>query len=180
MAANLVLFALVVYASARVALTEWRGEDNSPPTSREVRAEPAEKAKHLLDQRPLQSFQGVTAGNIFRTAGNGGTGKSEAPQPVIQETRLNLQLKGTVVGQESTPSCAMILDGRTRKEELYRVDEYIQGSRIESIRRDGVVLQGAKGREFLPLAEPDHKGPAGMSRTTERRQRPAVPKKAEP
>jgi glutathione reductase (NADPH) len=119
--------------------------------------EPVGDPSRLLNRKPLQSFSAVFAGDIFRTNKPVEPARPRVPEPVLQETRLNLRLKGTVVG-EDTPSYAMIYDSRTRKEEMYRVDEYVQGVRIERIRPDGVILQGEEGRELLRLAEPDPKG----------------------
>ncbi len=179
MTAVLGLFVLVFYVGARIVLTEWGGRDLSTDASKAVREEPAERPSPLTDRRPIQSFQAVSAGDVFRVGRGGGPSKPEEPRPVLQETRLNIRLKGTVVGHESA-SYAMVLDGLTLKEEIYRVDEYIQGVRIEDIQRDGVVLQGPKGREFLRLDEPAPATPGRGARATALRPPPAVPKKAEP
>lgn len=125
----------------------------------------------------LQQFEKIARTDIFRTDQPNEPVKPRPQQTVLQETQLSLELRGTVVGQDS-PSYAMIRDGRSRQEEMYRVDEYVQGVRIEGIRRDGVILQGAEGREFLRLCEPRATKPGKRPRRVRRQPRQTSHQKA--
>lgn len=167
------MLALVVYVGAQVVMHRWPRGSQTSKIAEGHPIEPSETPSPLSSRKPIQRFEVIATGDVFRTHKPAVPRKAVERQPVLQETKLNLQLKGTVVGEDS-PSYAMILDGRTRQEEMYRVDEYVQGVRIEGIRRDGVILQGEKGREFLRLAEPELGAPsAKVPRAVQRRQRAA-------
>jgi type II secretory pathway component PulC len=175
-AANLAVAAAVLYVAADVALLTWqhRGE---PDRETIAGPEPEETGRPslLAARKPLGQFNSLSQVNVFRTGPPRGRPKPEASPPPIQETLLDLQLKGTVIG-ENVPSFAVIVNGDTRKEEVYRENETIQGVRIEGITRDSVILEGTKGKELLGLEESDSPK-AGKRPPARGRGKPRVPRK---
>jgi type II secretory pathway component PulC len=172
---NLIVVGLLVLLALDMAGVDWRrgkenptGASKAPPVSDEPKPTP------LSERPPLTDFSRLNTSDIFGTDPDRPTPKEPTPAPVLEETRLNLRLKGTVVGEDLS-SYAMIVDGRTRFEEVYRVDEYVQGARIVSIQKEGVILQGAKGREFLRMPQPGEGGPRA-SRASHRAQRKRTPR----
>jgi hypothetical protein len=150
---NLVFWGLAIWAAASVGLSLWSGGRDLPGSASLGPSPPAAAGPADGGGTSAKTFNRVVAGDIFRTVKPAAL--PGAPDEVdFKETRLNLTLRGTVIG-ENVSSYAMIFDGQTRKEEIYRTFEYVQGTRIEEIRKDGVVLQGKNGRELLSLALPE-------------------------
>lgn len=90
---------------------------------------------------PLAYYNPIKERDLFQT--------QAAPQPVVpdqaldlgnlEETQLNLKLWGTVSG--STESAyAVIEDTKKKEQNLYRVDDVIQGATLKAILREKVVL----------------------------------------
>ncbi len=83
--------------------------------------------------------------DVFRTTKEttkrGGKGEREE----IKVTELNLELKGTVVG-DGKDSYAFILDRESKKEEVYYANDFVMGARIVGIMKGRIVLN-VDGRE---------------------------------
>lgn len=105
---------------------------------------------------------------------------STEQEKTIKITDLNLKLIGTVVGKER--DCfAIILDGSTKKLDLYHLNDFIQGTRIVGILSDRVILNLEGREEYLMFtdeprpsvrkARPKTKKP---TRTRKKRKRPAI------
>lgn len=99
----------------------------------------------------------IAARDLFKT---GEIEKSERKQPVkpvppppkeIQETKLNLELKGTVTGTGSEPF-AIIEERGKRKERLYKEGDAVDRAVIKLILRQRVILL-VDGREETLLME---------------------------
>ena len=91
--------------------------------------------------------------NIF-----GSSGLSSAKQNPEQETKVNsisvlkaqLRLLATVAGDEEV-ACAVIENVKTKIQDLYRIGDIIEGTRIERIDRNKIVLINEGQREVLHL-----------------------------
>lgn len=110
------------------------------------------------------TYDVIVARNIF-----GATEKAE-PLPVeeepeaaaidnLEETTLQLSLLGTVAG-DPAGARAIILDGKDRKQNIYRVGDSVQGAEIRQILRGKVVLRHGEKDEILTMAEPETKSSA--------------------
>lgn len=106
--------------------------DDTLPQSTLSRIEPAKLNKII---------ETVTQRNIFKVEVNGEHKKE--PEPVnlnLEKTSLELTLWGTVTGQKQQDSWAVINDIKTKQQELYRINDQIQGATIKDILRNKVVL----------------------------------------
>jgi type II secretion system protein C len=91
--------------------------------------------------------------NIF-----GSSGLSSAKQNPEQETKVNsisvlkaqLRLLATVAGDEEV-ACAVIENVKTKIQDLYRIGDIIEGTRVERIDRNKIVLVNEGQREVLHL-----------------------------
>lgn len=151
---NLALWGLVLYIGTTIGLGLWQDSRAVPEAlvDEDTGAVPAQPVKS--GKVPDRAIERLVKEDIFRTEEIPKPGPLPRESVELKETPLNLQLRGTAVG-DNTSSYAMIFDGRTRKEEVYRVDEYVQGARIVEIKKDGVVLQGKDGKEILNLSAPE-------------------------
>lgn len=131
-------------------------------------------------KKDLKEFQSIIAKDIFNTL------KDTSGSPVVnkgrgnaKETNLNLKLKGTAVG-ENNISYAIIFDGSTGKENLYELNETVQGARIQEILADKVILNknGKEETLFLPVEKSGRN--VQSSRTRQKRYRPPVRKYTPP
>jgi type II secretory pathway component PulC len=124
-------------------------------------------------------YEVIIRRDIFKT--------KKVPQKAITEqektikiTDLNLKLMGTVVGKDR--DCfAIILDGSTKKLDLYHLNDFIQGTRIVGILSDRVILNLEGREEYLMFT--DEPGPSVRktpskkkrpTRTRKKRKRPAI------
>jgi len=148
---NLVVMALVFWMAASIVLT-WvsqrrsvgffKGDALGPPGSREA---VPRQSKTLAD------YAVISEKDVFRSAKDTAQsgGKEEAD---IKVTELNLQLKGTVVG-EGRSSYAVIVDHDSGKEEVYFQDDFVLGARITRITRSKVILDLNGKEEALLMTD---------------------------
>jgi type II secretory pathway component PulC len=171
---NLVITALVFWMAASIVLTwvsQKRSEDflkggaSRPPSSRE--AVPRQN-------KTLADYAVISEKDVFRsTKGTSqGAGTEEAD---IKVTELNLELKGTVVG-EGRSSYAVIVDHDSGKEDVYFQDDFVLGARITGITRSKVILdRNGKEEALLMTAESRALPEIGASPQTRPTPKPRVP-----
>jgi general secretion pathway protein C len=87
----------------------------------------------------------ITAKDVFHTKKETGKTPGKEQDEEIKVTDLNLELKGTVVG-DGKESYAFILDRGSRKEEVYYANDYVMGAQILRIMKGRVILN-VDGRE---------------------------------
>ena len=99
--------------------------------------------------KKIGDYQAIVEADIF------GTKKAVPKVPVkqkeIQATNLNLELKGTVVG-ENGESFAIIWDKKTRKQDLYFLNDFVQGAHIVRIMHDRVILSIEGRKEAMSMS----------------------------
>jgi type II secretion system protein C len=104
--------------------------------------------------RPLEDYSIIIERNLF--------GGSESETPVPEETvsledipnaekSLGLKLVGTVVGDDSATSFAIIDNKTTRKQELYQEGDKAGEVLIKRILRNKVIVDAGRGEELLAL-----------------------------
>ena len=146
---NICLAGLVLWTGSSIFLT-WRSskEEKGPSPSRP--SEPSRKAGSDFNKpKTLQDYRIIIDRDIFATA------KKAAPRKeaeIAKVTKLDLKLKGTVIGG-SRNSFAVIEDGITRREELYSINDFVQGARIVRILPDQVILNLGGREETLIMTE---------------------------
>ncbi|WP_083927922.1 type II secretion system protein N [Desulfobacter curvatus] len=106
--------------------------DNTQPQSTLKRIQPVKLYKII---------EKVTQRNLFKVEVNGKQKKASEPLDLnLEKTSLKLTLWGTVTGQKKQDGWAVIKDIKTKQQELYRVNDKIQGANIKAILRNKVIL----------------------------------------
>nr|WP_319493160.1 type II secretion system protein N [uncultured Desulfobacter sp.] len=125
-----------------------------------------------------QFIQKVTRRNLFKVQVNGEQKKEPEPQEIqLEKTSLELTLWGTVTGQKEQDGWAVINDRKTKTQELYRVNDEIQGAVIKSILRNKVILT-LNGKD--QILEMDENSSSLQKRSTARGFSENPPKPAKP
>jgi general secretion pathway protein C len=117
--------------------------------------------------------EAIAAAHLFGEAG------AEAPPPQetvaeLEETRLNLSLKGTIAANDAARSIAIIADTRN-EEKIYSIeDAVVPGTTLHAVYTDRVVLNRSGVLEVLRLPQdfpassaPVRRSTPAVSRTTE-------------
>jgi len=134
-------------------VASWRSKEGAVNTA-EVREFKQEgKAREpIQSERRISDYQMLVQQDIFRS-----TKQKTAPESLpareekpVEPTRLNLKLKGTVI-RNGNNSFAAIMDGGTRKEGIYYVDDRVQNARVSKILQDQVILEVDNRQEALLL-----------------------------
>lgn len=90
----------------------------------------------------------------------------EMPTEELEETRLALQLKGTIAGSDNRLTAAIIADNRN-EEKVYLIgDVVIQGATLHAVYPDQVVLNRSGNLEALKLPKELPAGRAAPTRRT--------------
>ncbi len=109
----------------------------------------AEKSEQPLDYHIIfkRNLFGEPAGknNIME--------KNSVIPEELEATRLNIVLKGTIHGTKKKETRAIILDGSTAQQNLYRQGDSVQGAMIRKILRGKVVLSHNGKDEILEMGE---------------------------
>ncbi|WP_394707140.1 type II secretion system protein N [uncultured Desulfobacter sp.] len=103
--------------------------------------QPQSTSNHVDPFKRNKVIEKVTRRNLFKVDVDGKNNK--APEPVslnLEKTSLKLTLWGTVTGQKKEDGWAVIQDIKTKQQDLYRVDDKVQGATIKSILRNKVIL----------------------------------------
>jgi len=148
---NVMVMALVFWMAASIVLT-WvsqrrsagflKGGASGPPSSRE--AVPRQN-------KTLAEYAVIAEKDVFHASKN--TARSAVPEEAdIQVTELNLELKGTVVG-EGRSSYAVIVDHDSGKEEIYFQDDFVSGARITRVMTSKVILELNGKEEALLMTD---------------------------
>src|SRR5436309_3202654 len=138
-AIELALLALVAYLPA-AGVTPGLGTAVD-----DVPSAPAEAAAAITPHLPgsLADYALIAERDLFNPARGGGEGP---------RSPAGLRLWG--VGLQGREARAVIEDGATHRQELYRVGDQVGGARIASIDWDRVTLEGDGGEEVLELSPP--------------------------
>ena len=110
--------------------------------------------KSEVTARPLEDFSIIYERNLFGAA----QGQSQAPQEEVPvedvptaDKSLGLKLVGTVAGDDSATSFAIIDNMKTRKQELYHEGDRAGDVLIKKILRNKVIVDAGRGEELLAL-----------------------------
>jgi len=104
--------------------------------------------------RPLEDYNIIFERNLFGAS----KGQASAPQEEVSlediptaEKSLGLKLIGTVAGDDSATSFAIIDNKATRKQELYHEGDKAGEVLIKKILRNKVIVDAGRGEELLAL-----------------------------
>jgi len=120
-------------------------------------------------RKPFQHYSHVILeGNIFSRELRGKKNLEVSPVseilPEIELTPLKISLIGTVVGDFPGKTFAVIQDEKTKKQELYRINDIVvEGAKLVQVNRQRVTLLRGGREEFLLLFEEEtHPGSPEM------------------
>lgn len=96
----------------------------------------------------------ILARNLFGDPSEGEIPPAPAVDMTVdlQKSELEVVLVGTIGGSEGTHR-AIILDKKTRKQDLYRQGDEVQGANVKEIMRGRVVLEVEGREELLDMSE---------------------------
>ena len=142
---NILLSGLIIWAGVSI-VTTWASSGRTGDSALSVPSK-------MSMPKDLTSSKGKRLGRLWADRIQGclshhketakTAGKDQAED--IKVTDLNLELKGTVVG-DGKDSYAFILDRGSRKEEVYYANDYVMGAQILKIMKGRVILN-VDGRE---------------------------------
>jgi general secretion pathway protein C len=137
---------------------------------------PAERSAAAAASRSSgqPDVEGIANAHLF------GEASADAPPPVseslddLEETRLNLSLKGTIAANDVAQSIAIIADTRN-EEKVYAIDDVVvPGATLHAVYADRVVLNRSGALEVLKLpqdfpasSQPVRRATPAATRTTE-------------
>ena len=102
--------------------------------------------------RRLEDYALIASKDVFHTTKETAKTAGKDQGEEIKVTELNLELKGTVVG-EGKDSYAFILDKVSRKEEVYYANDFVMGARILKIMKGRVILNVEGKEEALLMVD---------------------------
>ncbi len=166
---------LVIAIAWQVARMVWLLIPD-PDAGAPIAVTPAERSAAAATARGAGQLdvQAIADAHLF------GVASAEAPPPVreslddLEETRLNLSLKGTIAAADATQSIAIIADTRN-EEKVYAIDDVVvPGATLHAVYADRVVLNRSGALEVLKLpqdfptsSQPVRRATPVATRTTE-------------
>jgi len=148
---NIILSCLILWAGVSIVAT-WASSGRTGDADLSVPSKMSmPKDRAASKGKRLEDYALITAKDVFHTS-------KETPKTAgkddedIKVTDLNLQLKGTVVG-DGKDSYAFILDKGSKKEEVYFANDYVMGSQILKIMKGRVILNVNGSEEALLMLD---------------------------
>jgi general secretion pathway protein C len=166
-AINLALLAAIAYVSSSVVATAIAARLTPPPVVRISDPPPPLAAE---PRQPNSYYALIGKRDIFNSA------KPEAPKPVgpPPKTELRVRLWGVAIDSGGKSSC-VIEDLGTRKQDLYKVGDLVQGTAtVARVEWDKVILTRDGQEEVLELS-PDLRRPPGLSSSSPTGGTPVAP-----
>jgi type II secretory pathway component PulC len=149
---NILLSGLIIWVGVSIVST-WASSRRAGDTALSVPAKTS-SPKDLTSSKGkrLEDYALITAKDVFHTTKDTvkAAGKDQAEE--IKVTELNLELKGTVVG-DGKDSYAFILDRGSRKEEVYYLNDFVMGAQILRISKGRVILDVDGKEEALLMVD---------------------------
>jgi len=166
MSLNLLLAGLILWVGVTIFRTWASARNLNAGSAVRITSEDFGKSSQEKKTERIQYFRSIIAPDIFKT-------KKSVEKPVLKKefpallkvTDLNLELKGTMMGERGE-RLAVILDGKTREQDIYHVNDFIHGVRIDKILSGKVILNRNGKEESLQMSY--ESGPAQIPRVPER------------
>ena len=117
-----------------------------------------QQKKPVKVQATGTDYQIIVTRNIFQAKLEPEKKPVEKVVQKVVPTTLDLTLLGTVTGDEQTAR-AIIIDKKTRKQDIYQIGDAVQGAFIESIDRGKITLDVNGRNEVLKIKDREGGGP---------------------
>lgn len=148
------LLAFQVYALVNPVIDPPQAQRISNPPKQAAGTHPQSALDRHKPVNLNRFIQKVTRRNLFKVQVNGEQEKPPEPAELrLEKTSLELTLWGTVTGQKRQDGWAVINDRKTKQQELYRVNDTIQGATIKAILRNKVILTVDGKDQILEMDE---------------------------
>jgi len=142
---NILLSGLILWVGVSI-VTTWASSSKEGDSSLSVPAKMSmPKDISTSKGKRLEDYALIASKDVFHTAKQVAKTGSKDQAEEIKVTELNLELKGTVVG-EGKESYAFILDKGSKNEEVYYSNDFVMGAQILRIMKGRVILN-VDGRE---------------------------------
>lgn len=149
---NIILCGLIMWVAVSI-VTTWASNRRAGDTA--VTA----PAKTLISKdltsskgKRLEDYALITSKDVFHTTKETAKTAGKDQGEEIKVTDLNLELKGTVVG-DGKESYAFILDRGSKKEDAYYVNDFVMGAQIVRIMKGRVILNVDGKEEALLMLD---------------------------
>jgi len=142
---NILISGLILWVGVSI-VTTWASSGKEGDSSLSVPAKMSmPKDISTSKGKRLEDYALIASKDVFHTAKQVAKTGSKDQAEEIKVTELNLELKGTVVG-EGKESYAFILDKGSKNEEVYYRNDFVMGAQILRIMKGRVILN-VDGRE---------------------------------
>jgi len=156
---NLIFLCLFSYLMAKIGNTLLLANLPVAPPDLGQEAKSGYVEGKAPGKRSLHLYRRISQKNMFNSASTGELAGAEGDRTArrtapLKKTELNVELIGTVVGPPEH-SFAIIEDRQIRTQDLYQVDDMVQGqARIVSISRCRVVVLRGGAEEIIECPDP--------------------------
>ena len=142
---NILISGLILWVGVSI-VTTWASSGKGGESSLSVPAKMSmPKDISASKGKRLEDYALIASKDVFHTAKQVAKTGSKGQAEEIKVTELNIELKGTVVG-EGKESYAFILDKGSKNEEVYYSNDFVMGAQILRIMKGRVILN-VDGRE---------------------------------
>jgi len=142
---NILISGLILWVGVSI-VTTWASSSKEGDSSLSVPAKMSmPKDISASKGKRLEDYALIASKDVFHTAKQVAKTGSKGQAEEIKVTELNIELKGTVVG-EGKESYAFILDKGSKNEEVYYRNDFVMGAQILRIMKGRVILN-VDGRE---------------------------------
>jgi len=149
---NILLSGLVLWVGVSI-VTTWASSGRAGDPGLSVPSKMS-MPKDLTSSKGkrLEDYALIASKDVFHTTKLTAKAGEKDQAEEVKVTDLNLELKGTVVG-DGKESYAFILDRGSRKEEVYYANDYVMGARIVRIMKGRVILDVSGSEEALLMTD---------------------------
>jgi len=152
MLGNILLSGLVIWVGVSI-VTTWASNRRAGDSTLSVPAKTS-TPKDLTSSKGkrLEDYGLIATRDVFHTTKETAKTAGKEQGEEIKVTDLNLELKGTVVG-DGKDSYAFILDRGSKKEDAYYVNDFVMGAQILRIMKGRVILNVDGKEEALLMLD---------------------------
>jgi type II secretory pathway component PulC len=149
---NVLLSGLIIWVGVSI-VTTWASSRRAGDSTLSVPAKTS-IPKDLTSSKGkrLEDYGLIASKDVFHTTKETAKTAGKDQGEEIKVTELNIELKGTVVG-EGKDSYAFILDRGSKKEDAYYVNDFVMGSQILRIMKGRVILNVDGKEEALLMLD---------------------------
>jgi type II secretory pathway component PulC len=149
---NILLSGLIIWVGVSI-VTTWASNRRAGDSTLSAPAKTS-SPKDLTSSKVkrVEDYGLIASKDVFHTTKETAKTAGKDQGEEVKVTELNLELKGTVVG-DGKDSYAFILDRGSKKEEVYYANDYVMGAQIVKIMKGRVILNVDGKEEALLMMD---------------------------